>query len=108
MQGVRAWAIAMASMVFYLSMEKVWNFRLLATPWYAAQPLLVKLVTMQVRLCSVAELLVLRCLPNVHTWSFQLAGAADDDAGASVQYGSSQLLRSLLNTCAPMEMSAGW
>lgn len=49
MQGVRAWATAMVSMVFYLTMEKVWNFRLLATPWYAAQPLLVKLVTMQVR-----------------------------------------------------------
>lgn len=46
--GVRAWATAMVSMVFYLTMEKVWNFRLLATPWYAAQPLLVKLVTMQI------------------------------------------------------------
>jgi hypothetical protein len=55
LQGVRAWAIAMASMVFYLSMEKVWNFRLLATPWYAAQPLLMKLVTMQVRSYSVVE-----------------------------------------------------
>jgi hypothetical protein len=42
----------MLSMVFYLTMEKVWNFRLLATAWYAAQPLLVKLVTMQVRAVS--------------------------------------------------------
>jgi hypothetical protein len=37
------------SLVFYLSLEKVWNYKLLATPWYHAQPLLVRLVTMQVR-----------------------------------------------------------
>jgi hypothetical protein len=39
----------MWSLVFYLSLEKVWNYKLLATPWYHAQPLLVRLVTMQVR-----------------------------------------------------------
>jgi hypothetical protein len=39
----------MWSLVFYLSLEKVWNYRLLSTPWYYAQPLLLRLVVMQVR-----------------------------------------------------------
>ncbi|KAF8073163.1 LPLAT1 [Scenedesmus sp. PABB004] len=47
--GVRAFVTAVLSVSFYLYMERTWNFRLLATPWYAAQPLLVKLVTMQAR-----------------------------------------------------------
>lgn len=39
----------MWSLVFYLSLEKVWNYRLLSTSWYYAQPLLLRLVIMQVR-----------------------------------------------------------
>jgi hypothetical protein len=35
-------------LVFYLSLEKVWNYKLLSSPWYFAQPLLLRLVTMQV------------------------------------------------------------
>lgn len=38
----------MWSLLFYLSLEKVWNYRLLSTAWYFAQPLLLRLVTMQV------------------------------------------------------------
>jgi len=38
----------MWSLVFYLSLEKVWNYQLLSTTWYLSRPLLVRLVTMQV------------------------------------------------------------
>ena len=48
-QGARAFFTALVSMTFYLTLEKVWSFKLLATAWYNQQPLLVKLVTMQVR-----------------------------------------------------------
>lgn len=47
-QAVKAYCTALVSMVFYLTMEKTWNFKLLATPWYHKQPLIVRLVTMQV------------------------------------------------------------
>lgn len=43
-----AYWTAMWSLLFYLSLEKVWNYRLLSTPWYFAQPLLLRLVAMQV------------------------------------------------------------
>eukprot|EP00879_Flechtneria_rotunda_P012872 GHRR01013442.1.p1 GENE.GHRR01013442.1~~GHRR01013442.1.p1 ORF type:complete len:475 (+),score=119.27 GHRR01013442.1:190-1614(+) len=46
--AVRAYFTALVSMTFYLTMEKTWNFKLLATDWYKHQPLLIKLVTMQV------------------------------------------------------------
>lgn len=49
LQAFGAYLTALWSLVFYLSLEKVWNYKLLATPWYHAQPLLVRLVTMQVR-----------------------------------------------------------
>jgi hypothetical protein len=47
-QAFGAYWTAMWSLLFYLSLEKVWNYRLLSTPWYFAQPLLLRLVTMQV------------------------------------------------------------
>jgi hypothetical protein len=49
LQALRAYWTAMWSLVFYLSLEKVWNYRLLSTSWYYAQPLLLRLVIMQVR-----------------------------------------------------------
>lgn len=53
LQATKAYWTALISMVFYLTMEKVWNFKLLATPWYHQQPLIVKLVTMQVRVAGI-------------------------------------------------------
>eukprot|EP00878_Enallax_costatus_P006664 GHUV01006985.1.p1 GENE.GHUV01006985.1~~GHUV01006985.1.p1 ORF type:complete len:343 (+),score=42.23 GHUV01006985.1:519-1547(+) len=46
--AMKAYLTALVAMVFYLTMEKTWNFKLLATPWYHSQPLIVRLVTMQV------------------------------------------------------------
>lgn len=48
LQAFGAYWTAMWSLVFYLSLEKVWNFQLLSTTWYLSRPLLVRLVTMQV------------------------------------------------------------
>eukprot|EP00775_Hariotina_reticulata_P003753 gene3753-4011_t len=46
--GIKAFWVAMCSMVFFLYMEKGWSFKLLATPWYRQQNLFMRLVTMQV------------------------------------------------------------
>ena len=47
-QAFGAYWTAIWSLLFYLSLEKVWNFQLLSTPWYLGQPLFIRLVTMQV------------------------------------------------------------
>jgi hypothetical protein len=49
-----AFWVAMCSMVFFLYMEKGWSFKLLATPWYRQQNLLMRLVTMQVGISFVS------------------------------------------------------
>lgn len=47
-QALRALFTALVAMAVYLTMEKVWNFRLLATDWYLSQPLFIRLCCMQV------------------------------------------------------------
>jgi hypothetical protein len=49
LQGLRATFTALVAVAFYLPMEKEWSFRVTATPWYLAQPLIVRLIAMQVR-----------------------------------------------------------
>lgn len=49
-QGIKAYFTALAALSFFLPMEKTWNFKLLESSWYHAQPMLTRLVTMQVRL----------------------------------------------------------